>query len=86
MTPESKQLTDSTWFGSHIAAEDANLTAHGAGKEHGSSTLHDEKPFTLNAGEEFSVRKMTSEHAFLVVAGQTIVIARTDIQNILVRA
>lgn len=86
MTPESKHLTDTSWFGSHTAAEDVQLTAHGAGEEHGSSTLHDEQPFTLNAGTEFSVTKMSSEHAFLVVAGQTIVIARADIQNILVSA
>lgn len=86
MTPESKHLTNSTWYGPHTAAEDISLTAHGAGTEHGSSTLHEEKPFTINAGTDFSIHKMTSEHAFLVIAGQTVVIARKDIQNILVKA
>jgi len=86
MTPETRHLSDSTWFGSHTAAEDTNLTAHGAGTEGGSSTLHDEKTFTLNAGTDFSVTKMTSEHAFLVVAGGTIVIARAEIRNILIKA
>lgn len=86
MPPESKQLTDNAWYGHHTAAEDISLTAHGAGVENGSSTLHDEKPFTLNAGTDFSVTKMSSEHAFLVIAGETVVIARKDIQSILVRA
>ena len=42
MTPESRALTGSSWYGNHTAAEDVTLTAHGKGTDGGSSSaLHD---------------------------------------------